>query len=179
VHLLAKDGFVYETETDYKELQRLLDVTFEHAGSHLLSIIGPDRRLGARALSAELDGYCLLSLATVSSTGKPLVSPVDAIFYRGHFYFSTGEDAVRRRHITRDPRVSGSYVPRPEFAVTVHGVATVVDHHLDDMVEFKDALIATFVPLFGAGFADFVEETPTYYRVDAEKMYCYFRSADG
>ncbi|HEV3188535.1 MAG TPA: pyridoxamine 5'-phosphate oxidase family protein [Acidimicrobiales bacterium] len=169
---------MYESQSDYEELQQLLDVTYERAGSHLLSIIGPERRLHARALAAELDGYCLLSLATVSSAGQPLVSPVDAIFYRGHFYFSTGEDAVRRRHINRDPRVSGSYVPRAEFAVTVHGVATVVDHHRDDMAQFKDALIATFVPLFGAGFADFVEETPTYYRVDAEKMYCYYRGAD-
>jgi len=42
----------------------------------------------------------------------------------------------------------------------------------------KDALIATFVPLFGAGFAAFVEETPAYYRVDAEKMYCYYRGTD-
>jgi hypothetical protein len=178
VFFLAKEDGVYESESDFEELQRLLDETYGHAGSHLLSIIGPDRRLRARALATELAGYCLLSLATVSSTGKPLVSPVDAIFYRGHFYFSTGEDAVRRRHITRDPRVSGSYVPRPEFAVTVHGVAAVVDHHRDDMVEFKDALITTFVPLFGAGFAEFVEETPKYYRVDAEKMYCYFRGAD-
>ena len=169
---------MYEREADFEELQRLLDTTYEHAGSHLLSIVGPDRRLGARALAAELAGYCLLSLATVSSTSKPLVSPVDAIFYRGHFYFSTGEDALRRRHINRDPRVSGSFVPRPEFAVTVHGVAAVVDQHRDDMVEFNDALIETFVPLFGAGFADFVEETPSYYRVDADKMHCYFRSSD-
>ena len=71
--------------------------------------------------------------------------------------------------------MSGSFVPRPEFAVTVRGVATEVDHHLDDVVEFKGALLATFVPLFGAGFADFVESPPTYYRVDVEKIYCYSR----
>ncbi len=164
-----------ETDTDLEELQRLLNATYEHAGSHLLSIIGPDRRLSALALAARLDGYCLLSLATVSASSRPLVSPVDAIFYRGRFYFSTGEEAVRRRHIERDPRVSGSFVPRPEFAVTVHGKAAVVDHHLPEMTGFKESLLATFVPLFGPGFADFVEETPTYYRIDPEKMYCYCR----
>ncbi len=164
-----------ETDDDLVEMQSLLDATYAHAGRHLLDIIGPDRRLDARALAAQLDGYCLLSLATVSASGRPLVSPVDAIFYRGRFYFSTGEEAVRRRHIERDPRVSGTFVPRPEFAVTVHGIATVVDHHLPAMAGFKESLLATFVPLFGPGFADFVEETPTYYRIDPEKMYCYYR----
>jgi Pyridoxamine 5'-phosphate oxidase len=169
---------VNETEADFVEIQDLMDATYEHAGPHLLDIIGPERRLDARALAAKLDGYCLLSLATVSSSGRPLVSPVDSIFYRGHFYFSTGEEAVRRRHIERDPRVSGSFVPRPEFAVTVHGVAIEVDHHLPEMAGLKAAIVSTFVPHFGEGFADFVEEIPTYYRIDADRMYCYWRAPE-
>lgn len=167
-----------ETDEDFSAIQNLLDATYERAGPHLLGIIGPERRLDARALASKLDGYCLLALATVSSTGKPLVSPVDAIFYRGHFYFSTGEEAVRRRHIERDPRVSGSFVPSPEFAVTVHGVATEVNHHLPERAGLKEAIVSTFVPYFGEGFADFVEETPTYYRVDADRMYCYWRAPE-
>lgn len=167
-----------ETDEDFTDIQDLLDATYEHAGPHLLDIITPERRLDARALAAELDGYCLLALATVSSTGRPLVSPVDSIFYRGHFYFSTGEEAVRRRHIERDPRVSGTFVPRPEFAVTVHGVASEVDHHLPEMAGLKEAIVSTFVPYFGEGFADFVEETPTYFRIDADRMYCYWRATE-
>lgn len=169
---------MYETDEDFDEVQGLLDATYERAGPHLLDIVTPERRLDARSLAAKLDGYCLLALATVSSSGKPLVSPVDSIFYRGHFYFSTGEEAVRRRHIERDPRVSGSYVPRPEFAVTVHGVAAEVDHHRPELAGLKEAIIATFVPHFGDGFADFVEETPTYYRIDADRMYSYWRARE-
>jgi len=166
---------MHETDEDLEAMQALLDATYATAGSHLRGIVSPERRLDARSLAARLDGYCLLSLATVSAAGRPLVSPVDAIFYRGHFYFSTGAEAVRRRHLERDPRVSGSYVPRPEFAVTVHGSATVVDHHHPSMTEFKETLLATFVPHFGPGFADFVEEIPTYYRIDPVKMYSYSR----
>jgi hypothetical protein len=166
---------MYEDSEDMVALQFLLDDTADSAGPHLKSIVTADRRLNAADLVAQLNDYCLLSLATVSSLGQPLVSPVDAIFYRGYFYFSTGESAVRRRHLDRDPRVSGSFVPRPEFAVTVHGVATVVDHHVEAMAEFRSMLVQVFVPYFGAGFASFVDETPSYYRIDAHKMYCYWR----
>jgi uncharacterized pyridoxamine 5'-phosphate oxidase family protein len=166
---------VEEVDAELTTLQSLLDRTHVAAGPHLTSIVTPDRRLGARDLVAELSGYCLLSLATVSASGQPLVSPVDAIFWRGHFYFSTGEDAVRRRHLDRDPRVSGSYVPRPEFAVTVHGRVVTVDHHTDEMIAFRRVLVNVFVPYFGEGFASFVDTIPTYYRIDADKMYCYWR----
>ena len=65
----------------------------------------------------------LLALATVNSLCAPVVGPVDGIFYRGEFWFGTSPDALRIRHIRRNPNVSATHVPGEEFAVTVHGTA--------------------------------------------------------
>ncbi len=167
-----------ENPEDIARLQRLLDMTMATAGPHLVDIVTPERRLNAPRLCDELTGYILLSLATTTASGRPLVSPVDAIFFRGSFYFSTGEGALRRRHIERDPRVSASYVPRPEFAATVHGVAVEFDHHDREHAAFVSALNGTFVPLYGEGFANFVDGLRSFYRIDADKMYAYWRPLD-
>ena len=39
---------MHERDADFSELQYLLDATYESVRSHLMSIIGPDRRLRAR-----------------------------------------------------------------------------------------------------------------------------------
>ena len=41
----------------------------------------------------------LLALATVTADGRPIVGPVDGIFYRGAFWFGSAPDSVRFRHI--------------------------------------------------------------------------------
>src|SRR5205807_5008810 len=64
---------------------------------HLSSIITPDRRLTARQVCERLTGMRLLALATVTADGRPLVGPVDGIFYRGAFYFGSSPDSVRFR----------------------------------------------------------------------------------
>ncbi len=176
LRLVVDRRVVDETAEDLEELQALLDHTYAVAGPHLLDIVRPERRLDAATLSHEMPGLCLLALATVSKDGRPFVGPVDSIFYRGHFYFSTGPEAVRMRHLARNPAVSGTFVPRETFATTVHGVATSIDHHDDQHAGFLAALLRTFVPMYGEGFADFVDEIPTYFRIDANRQYCYYRA---
>ena len=61
-------------------LQALLDRSYASAGSHLLAIHTPERRLSAEQICARLTGMRLLALATVSADGRPLVGPVDGIF---------------------------------------------------------------------------------------------------
>jgi hypothetical protein len=67
---------MHETEADLRELQALLDRSYESAGTHLRRIITPERRLSAEALAGRLQGMCLLALATVTADGRPIVGPV-------------------------------------------------------------------------------------------------------
>ena len=96
---------MHETEADLEALQRLLDESYASAGPHLRRIITPERRLGAAALAQRLVGMRLLALATVTADGRPVVGPVDGIFYRGAFWFGSAPDSVRFRHIRARPDV--------------------------------------------------------------------------
>ena len=116
-----------ETEQDLIELQALLDRSYERAGPHLLEIHTPERRLAAVELAERLQGVCVLSLATVTADGRPVVGPVDGIFYRSSFWFGTGAGALRVSHIARNPAVSGAYTVGESLAVTIHGEAEQVD----------------------------------------------------
>ena len=74
---------MHETDRDLKQLQRLLDRSYQAAGSHLLTIHTPDRRLDAAEVAQRLTGLCLLALATVTADHRPIVGPVDGVLYRG------------------------------------------------------------------------------------------------
>src|SRR5882762_1211496 len=129
---------MHETADDLAELQALLDRSYEGAGDHLLRIHTPDRRLAAAQVAERLEGMCLLALATVTADGRPLVGPVDGIFYRGAFHFGSAPDSFRFRHIRARPQVSATHLPGEELAVTVHGRAAEIP------VEggFREALLA-------------------------------------
>ncbi len=99
-------------------LQDLLDRSYRSAGAHLLRIQTPERRLGAEEVAARLTGMRLLALATVTADGRPIVGPVDGVFYRGAFHFGSAPDSVRFRHISMRPQVSATHLPSEELAVT-------------------------------------------------------------
>src|SRR3972149_4003964 len=114
---------MHETTADLRTLQSLLDRSYAAAGAHLLSIHTPDRRLAAADLVSTLTGVCVLDLATVTRDGRPRVSPVDGLFYRGAFWFGSSSDSLRFRHIRRRPAVSATHTRGESLAVTVHGSA--------------------------------------------------------
>src|ERR671934_901174 len=118
---------MHETPADITALQALLDRSYAAAGPHLLRIHTPERRLRAEQVAERLTGMCLLSLATVTADGRPIVGPVDGIFYRGAFYFGSSPDSIRFRHIRARPQVSATHLPGEELGVTVHGRAEMVD----------------------------------------------------
>jgi hypothetical protein len=89
---------MHETQDDLLALQDLLDRSYAAAGSHLRRIITPERRMSARDLAERLTGMRLLALATVTADGRPVVGPVDGIFFRGAFHFGTAPHALRFRH---------------------------------------------------------------------------------
>ncbi len=169
---------VHETPSDLAELQSLLDESMAGAGGHLSSIITPSRRLTAQQVSDLLIGMSLLSLATVTADGRPLVGPVDGIFYRGSFYFGSSPDSVRFRHIRHRPFVSASHLPGEELAVTVHGRAIPVDVRGEVNAGFRQTLLDVYVPRYGPEWATFLASGPTYARIEASKMFTFHMPAD-
>jgi hypothetical protein len=161
---------VHETPEDLAALQELIDSSYAAAGEHLLRIHTPDRRLSASEVAERLQGMCLLALATVTADGRPVVGPVDGIFYRGAFHFGSAPDSARFRHIRARPHVSATHLPGEELAITVHGRATVV------AVEggFRQALLDIYVPRYGADWeTSFLDSGPMYARIDAERMFTF------
>lgn len=165
---------MHETPDDLAALQTVLDRTHELAGAHLLDIVTAERRLDASALAAQLDGMCLLVLATTTADGRPRVGPVDGIFYRGRFHFGSSPASLRFRHIASRPAVSASHVPGEHFAVTVHGTAEPIDVSSPDHAEFRQALLDIYVPRYGPQFEEFIDSGPVYARINPERMYCFW-----
>jgi uncharacterized pyridoxamine 5'-phosphate oxidase family protein len=162
---------VHETAEDLAELQRLLDRSYAGAGRHLLRIHTPERRLNAEQIAERLQGMVLLALATSAADGRPVVGPVDGIFFRGAFHFGSAPDSVRFRHIAKRPQVSATHLPGEELAVTVHGRAEPVDISAGP---FRQTLLDIYVPRYGEKWADdFLDTGPMYARIDAERMFAF------
>ena len=165
---------MHETPADLAALQQLIDRSYADAGEHLLSIHTPERRLTAEQVSARLQGMCLLALATVTADGRPIVGPVDGIFYRGAFHFGSSPESVRVRHIRARPQVSATHLPGEELAVTVHGRAVEVDVRSGG---FRETLLEVYAPRYGDDWAEFLDSGPLYARIEAERMYTFAMSA--
>ena len=169
---------MHETAEDLESLQALLDRSFESAGAHLLRIITPDRRLTAEQVAERLTGMCLLALATVTADGRPIVGPVDGIFFRGAFHFGSAPDSVRFRHIRARPQVSATHVPGEELAVTVHGRAVPVDVRSEADADFRRTLLEVYVPRYGSEWEKFLDSGPVYARIEAQRMFTFHMPTD-
>jgi hypothetical protein len=169
---------VHETAEDLAALQGLLDRSYDQAGEHLRRIITPERRLSAQQVSDRLTGMCLLALATATSDGRPIVGPVDGIFFRGAFHFGSSPDSVRFRHVRARPHVSATHLPGEELAVTVHGRAVPANIRSGP---FREALLEVYVPRYGENWAtDFLDSGPVYARIEPERMFTFHMpAADG
>jgi uncharacterized pyridoxamine 5'-phosphate oxidase family protein len=168
-----EDTSMHETDEDMATLQALLDRSYAHGGTHLSRVITPERRLNAAELVTRLVGMRLLALATVTADGRPVVGPVDGIFYRGAFYFGSAPDSVRFRHIRRRPQVSATHLPGEELAVTVHGRAIPVDVRDPSQAGFRQALLDIYVPRYGPEWESFLDSGVCHARIDAERMFTF------
>jgi nitroimidazol reductase NimA-like FMN-containing flavoprotein (pyridoxamine 5'-phosphate oxidase superfamily) len=162
---------VHETRTDLENLQGLLDRSYTAAGPHLLSIHTPERRLEAEQVAERLTDMCLLALATVTADQRPIVGPVDGIFYRGAFHFGSSPDSLRFRHIRHRPQVSATHLPGEELAVTVHGRAVPVPTGTGS--ELRQVLVDVYRPRYGAEWEQFLDSGPVYARIDADRMFAF------
>ena len=164
---------MHESPSDLAALQDLLDSSYASAGPHLLSIHTPERRLSAGEVAQRLTGMRLLALATVTADGRPVVGPVDGVFYRGAFHFGSSPDSLRFRHIRARPQVSATHLPGEELAVTVHGRAVPIDEGDERNAGFRRALLGIYVPRYGPEWEDFLDSGPVYARIDADRMFTF------
>jgi nitroimidazol reductase NimA-like FMN-containing flavoprotein (pyridoxamine 5'-phosphate oxidase superfamily) len=163
-----------ETPDDLARLQQLLDRSAAAAGPHLRGIITDERRLSAERICQILQGMRLLVLATVTADGRPLVGPVDGYFLHGSFYFSSGRDSVRMRHLAARPAVSASHLPGEELAVTVHGRAELFDLRDPEGSELRQAMLDHYLPSQGPEFETWMDELDAIgARIAAEKMFTF------
>jgi nitroimidazol reductase NimA-like FMN-containing flavoprotein (pyridoxamine 5'-phosphate oxidase superfamily) len=165
---------MFETPEDLDHLQRLLDRSAAEAGPHLRGIITDERRLSAEQVCRKLQGMRLLVVATVTADGRPLAGPVDGYFLHGSFYFSSGRDSVRMRHLAARPAVSATHLPGEELAVTVHGRAELFD--ISDPVhgELRQAMLDYYLPRQGPEFETWLDQLDAIgARIAAEKMFTF------
>ena len=160
---------MHETPADLAALQDLLDRSYEAAGQHLKRITTPERRLTAEQVSERLQGMCLLALATATADGRPIVGPVDGVFFRGAFHFGSAPDSVRFRHIRARPHVSATHLPGEELAVTVHGRAALIDILNGESEELREA----YRGVYGPDWGDLAERGAQYARIEADRMFTF------
>ena len=144
------------------------------AGEHLRGIITGERRLSAAELAGRLQGMRLLTVATVTADGRPLAGPVDGYFLHGTFWFSSGRNSVRMRHLAARPAVSATHLPGEELAVTVHGRAELVDMRDPAAAELRQAMLDWYVPRQGPEFETWLDALDAVAaRIEPEKMFTF------
>ena len=163
-----------ETTEELDNLQHLLDRSMAGAGEHLRGIITGERRLSAAELAGRLQGMRLLTVATVTADGRPLAGPVDGYFLHGTFWFSSGRNSVRMRHLAARPAVSATHLPGEELAVSVHGRAELFDMRDPAGAELRRAMLDWYVPRQGPEFESWLDALDAVgARIVPEKMFTF------
>jgi hypothetical protein len=167
-----------ETAEELDNLQQLLDRSMAGAGEHLRGIITGERRLSATELAGRLPGMRLLVVATVTADGRPLAGPVDGYFLHGTFWFSSGRNSVRMRHLATRPAVSATHLPGEELAVTVHGRAELVGLREPAGAELRQAMLDWYVPRQGPEFETWLDALDAVAaRIEPEKIFTFSTGA--
>ena len=110
-----------ESSADLTHLQDLLDASHRGAGPQLKRIFD-SARASASEVVDRLTGIFEIHLATLTASGAPIVSPIDAFFIKGKVWFSLSGQSVRGKLLARDQHVSASHT-NGDFALIVHGIA--------------------------------------------------------
>ncbi|MGH3172203.1 MAG: pyridoxamine 5'-phosphate oxidase family protein [Trebonia sp.] len=165
---------MHETPEEIDRLQELLDRSAAGAGPHMRDIITAERRLTAEQVCAKLQGMRLLTAATVTADGRPLTGAVDGYFLHGSWYFSSGRNSVRMRHLAARPVVSATHLPGDELGITVHGRAEPFELNDPAHGELRRAMLDHYLPLQGPSFEIWLDEADAMgVRIIAEKMFTF------
>jgi uncharacterized pyridoxamine 5'-phosphate oxidase family protein len=135
---------MFESPEQVDELRALINLSFAAAGSHLLFIMTPERRLSVEQTLTYLQGIKHLALATASLRGVPRVSPVDAHFLWGHFYFSTDGRSLRARQMRSNPQISATHFVGDDIAITVHGRPVFLERDSEEERSVHEHLVKTY-----------------------------------
>jgi general stress protein 26 len=168
-----------ETPAELDRLQHLLDRSAAAAGPHLRDIITDDRRLSAVQVCDLLQGMRLLVVATVTADGRPLAGPVDGYFLHGSFWFSSGRNSVRVRHLATRPGVTATYLPGEDLAVTVHGQAELFEVSDPARGELRQAMLDHYLPLQGPSFETWLDGADALgARIAADRMFTFHAAGE-
>ena len=160
---------MFETDEQVEELQQIIDRSFERSGRYLQSIVEPEKRLSARQVVRQLEGICIIAVATVSSRGEPRISSVDGHFLWGRFWFGTGGSALKARHLRRNAAISVSYFRGDEVAITVHGTATLFGRDSEE----GEALRSHFTDVYGSDPYTWTDDDIAWVRVEPQSIITY------
>ena len=165
---------MYETRDELSRLQSLLDASMASAGPHLRGIITDERRLSAFELAARLPRMRLLVVSTVTADGRPLTGAVDGYFLHGTFWFSSGRESVRMRHLATRPAVSATHLPGEDLAVTVHGRAECIPLGSPDGRALRQAMLDEYLPKQGPAFEEWLDHANAVgARIAPEKIFTF------
>jgi hypothetical protein len=121
-----------------------------------------------------MQGMRLLVVATVTADGRPLLGPVDGYLLHGSYFFSSGRNSIRMRHLAARPGVSATHLPGEEFAVTVHGRADLFDVADPAGADLRQAMLDYYLPKQGPAFESWLDqENPIGARIAADKMFTF------
>jgi hypothetical protein len=164
-----------ETPEELADLQILLDESAAAAGPHMAGIITNERRLDAVQLTRRLQGMCLLAVATVTADGRPLGGAFDGYFLHGAWWFSTGPESVRIRHLKARPGITATYLPGEEMSVTAHGRAELFDLQAPQCADLRQAMLDHYLPKQGPAFQEWLDSLSGGYgvRIDARKLFTF------
>lgn len=145
-----------ETEDDLDALQRLLDASFAGSGEHLRTAFDQEHRLAAAELVDALAGLFEMHLAVLTSSGDPMVAPVDGFVLRGRICLGLPKSSVRARLLRRDPRVSVSFNSEA-VAFIAHGrfVEVTEGHPMFDV--FEETSRQLYIDRYGDWFGPWLD----------------------
>jgi general stress protein 26 len=133
--------------------------------------------MNAGELTERLQGMRLITVATATADGRPLTGPFDGYFLHGSWWFSSGPESVRIRHLKARPAVSVTYLPGEELSVTVHGQAELFDLHGPECAELRQAMLDHYLPK-QPGFQEWMEGLAGAFgvRINARKLFTFAES---
>src|SRR5512140_1308295 len=133
-----------ETPAEIDALQRMLDATIAPANAHMRRIVTPEHRLTAQQVVRYLVGTKHVAFATVTPSGRPRVSPLDALFIHGRFTMGTGGEAARVRNLRANPECSAVHLDGDRIAVTVNGRIEWIERSHPDHDEILEIWRSTY-----------------------------------
>ena len=145
-------------------------------GPHLRGIITDERRLSAAQVIERLQGMRLLAVATVTADGRPLAGPVDGYFLHGSFYFSSGRNSVRMRHLAARPAVSATHLPGRGTRRDRARPGRALRSSRPGRRELRQAMLDYYLPRQGPEFETWLDQLDAVgARIAAEKMFTFAR----